>query len=74
MKISAMNWVGITTLLLVILVIMSSLDAPYPWVFSLTVGGQIVLIYMVYRVLTDKYRTKKSFSDGYEDHSLDDLE
>jgi len=69
-----MNWVGITTLLLVILVIMSSLDAPYPWVFSLTVGGQIVLIYMVYRVLTDKYRTKKSFSDGYEDHSLDDLE
>jgi len=74
MKISAMNWVGITTLALVVLVIMSALDAPYPWVFALTVGGQALLIVMVYRVLTDKYNTEKTFSDGYEDQPLRDLE
>lgn len=74
MKISTMNWVGITTMLLLILVIMSTLNAPYPWVFGLTIGGQVVLIYMVYRVLSDNYRTRKTFSNGYEDRQLEDLE
>lgn len=74
MKITAMNWVAITTLVLVVLVIASSLNAPYPWVFALTVGGQGVLLLMVYRVLTDRYESKRTFSQGYQDHTLDDLE
>jgi hypothetical protein len=70
MRISAMALVAITTLLLLTVVIFSSLNLSFTWVFSLTVIGQVLLVYTVIRVLKDKYTTDKTFEDFYEDHPV----
>jgi hypothetical protein len=70
MKLSAMSLVAITTLLLVTLVIFATMNFPFGLVFYLTVFGQILLVYTVYRVLTDTYTTNKTFDDFYEDYHV----
>ena len=70
MQNSAMLWVGITTFLLVTLTIMVSMNFPFNWVFYLTVLGQVLLLYMVYKVLTDDYKTDRTFTDFYEDYPI----
>ena len=35
-----------------------------------TVAGQVLLIIMVYKILTDDYHTTKTFEDWYEDQPL----
>ncbi|WP_179344392.1 hypothetical protein [Winogradskyella ursingii] len=67
MKISAMTLLGITTLLLLTVVIFTAMDFPFSWVFYATCGGQILLVYTVYKVLIDDYQTDKTFKDFYED-------
>jgi len=70
MRISAMALLAITTLILLTVVIFSSLNLDFSWVFSLTVIGQILLVYTVIRVLKDNYTTDKTFEDYYEDHPI----
>ena len=70
MRTSAMFWVGLTTILLIMVTIMVSMNFPFNWVFYTTVTGQIFIVYMVYRVLTDDYTTDKTFDDYYEDVPL----
>ena len=70
-KLSAMALVGITTLLLITLVIMVSMDLPFNWVFYMTVLGQIFVVIMVYKVLTDDYQTDRTFDDFYEDYDVE---
>ncbi len=70
MKTSAMLWVGITTLLLITITVMAAMDFPFNWVFYITVLGQVALVLMVYQVLTDNYKTDKTFEDFYEDHPI----
>jgi TRAP-type C4-dicarboxylate transport system permease small subunit len=70
MNSSAMFWVGTTTVVLILLTIMASMNFPFNWVFYITVIGQFMVVYMVYRVLTDKYHTDKSFEDFYEDRPI----
>ena len=65
-----MFWVANTTITLVIVTIMAAMEFPLNWVFYLTVLGQIMIVYMVYKVLTDKYITEKTFKDFYEDHPI----
>ncbi len=67
MKSTALFWVGITTLVLLTVTIMAAMNFPFNWVFYITVLGQIAVIYMVYKVLTDDYTTDKTFEDFYED-------
>lgn len=67
MKISAMQWVTITTLLLITVTIFATMNLAFGWVFYLTVLGQISVVVMVYKVLTDNYTTDKTFKDFYED-------
>ena len=55
MKTSAMFWVGATTILLIIVTIMATMNFAFSWVFYLTVLGQTMIVYMVYKVLTDHY-------------------
>lgn len=43
----------------------------YSMVFYITVGGQLFFILTVYKILTDKYTTKKTFNDWYEDHPIE---
>ena len=65
-----MFWVGSTTLVLFTVTIMAAMNFPFNWVFYITVLGQIMIVYMVYRVLTDNYTTSKTFEDFYEDHPI----
>lgn len=70
MKNSAMFWVAATTLVLVTVTIMAAMNFPFNWVFYVTVLGQVMMVYMVYRVLTDDYTTDKTFADFYEDNPI----
>lgn len=70
MKIPVMGWVGLTTLVLITLVIMASMNFPFNWIFYLTVFGQALIVVMVYRVLKDDYTTEKTFDDFYEDYPV----
>jgi len=70
MKNTAIKLVLATTLLLIVLTIMADLNLPFSLIFFLTLFGQVLLIYTVYKVLTDKYTTDKTFDDWYEDHPM----
>ncbi|MFS4416509.1 hypothetical protein [Maribacter sp. 2307ULW6-5] len=72
MKNAMGNSVGLTTVTLILVVVMATLDFPYKWVFFATVIGQGLLIWMVYSVLTDNYKTNKTFEDFYEDAPIRD--
>ena len=65
-----MFYVWVTTLLLITISILTSMNMPFKWVFYLVVIGQILVVLMVYRVLIDNYSTTKTFQDFYEDHPL----
>lgn len=64
----------LTTLILLLVTIFAALDMAFSWVFYLTVLGQVLLVYAVYKVLTDDYETEKTFKNWYEDRpkSLED--
>lgn len=70
MKTLAMPLVILTTLVLVLVSIFASLNIPFNWVFYTTVFGQGLLIFTVYKVLTDDYTTDKTFDDFYEDYPI----
>ncbi|WP_341481592.1 hypothetical protein [Christiangramia lutea] len=38
--------------------------------FYLMCFGQMMLVFTVYKVLTDNYTTNKTFKDGYEDRPV----
>ena len=71
MRNDAILWVFATTGVLLLLAIMAVMDLPFNWVFYVTVAGQIMVVYMVYKVLMDTYSTDKTFDDFYEDHPMD---
>jgi uncharacterized membrane protein len=62
--------VAIATVLLLTITIMSVMNFPFNWVFYLTVIGQVFVIVMVYKVLTDDYTTDKTFEHFYEDKPI----
>lgn len=70
MKDSVMLWVVATTLVLLTVTIMAAMNFPFNWIFYLTVIGQVMIVFMVYRVLKDSYTTEKTFADFYEDHPI----
>lgn len=70
MKIPTLFYVAITTLVLVVLTIMVSMNLPFNWVFYITCLGQLLVLVMVYKVLKDNYTTDKTFEDFYEDHPI----
>jgi len=70
MKLSVMFYVWVTTLLLITVSIMASMNMSFNWIFYLVVIGQFLVVLMVYRVLIDKYTTTKTFQDFYEDHPI----
>ena len=74
MKDSPFPYITITTLLLITITIMAALDFPFSWVFYLTVIGQILIVVMVYKVLTENYSTDKTFEHFYEDRPVEPIE
>ena len=67
MRTTSMFWVAATTIMLVLVTVFAALDVAFGWIFFLTIAGQAMLAYMIYRVLTDQYSTEKTFDDFYED-------
>ncbi len=67
MKLSATFLLTLTTLLLVTVTIFAAMDMSFSWVFYLTVLGQSLFLFTVYKVLTDDYQTTKTFKDFYRD-------
>lgn len=72
MKISAITYLIITTFILISVSIMAAMDLAFTWVFFATIIGQILLVVSVYKVLTDNYKTDKTFDDWYEDKPVQD--
>lgn len=70
MKFHAMFWVAMTTFILIIVTILASMNFSFNWVFYVTVLGQLMVVYMVYMVLIDNYKTNKTFEDFYEDYPI----
>lgn len=70
MKIPALFYVAITTLLLVTITIMVAMNLPFNIIFWLNCVGQILVVVMVYKVLRDNYTTDKTFEDFYEDRPI----
>ena len=70
MKLSGIFYLIITTVVLLTLVVMVYYNLPFSLVFFVTLGGQLLLIFTVYKVLTDDYTTDKTFEDWYEDHPI----
>jgi len=67
MKISALQWLSFTTFILLTWVIFTLMNLDYSWVFFITILGQGLFVFTVYKVLTDDYKTDKNFRDFYED-------
>jgi hypothetical protein len=72
MKNTAIRLLLATTFVLVVLTTMAQLNFLFSAIFFLTVFGQVLLMHTVYKVLTDKYTTDKTFDDWYEDHPMSD--
>lgn len=74
MKLSAIGLFIFTTLILVTVTIFATMGFPFSWIFYLTVFGQALLIFSVFKVLKDKDHTDKTFKDFYEDHPISEEE
>lgn len=67
MKINGIHAILITTAILVLVTVMASLDFSFQSVFFTTIIGQGFLVWTVFKVLKDDYKTDKTFDDFYED-------
>lgn len=71
MKISGIALLILTTIILLLLTILASINFSFGILFYLMCFGQIMLIFTVYKVLTDNYTTNKTFEDMYEDRPVE---
>lgn len=69
MKVSSIGLLIFTSLILALLNIFAALGFSFTILFFLMCFGQLMLLLTVYWILTDKYTTKKTFKDLYEDYS-----
>ncbi len=70
MKPSAIPLLILTTIVLVVVAILATVQFPFKWVFYLVLAGQILLVVTVVKILKDDYTTDKTFDDFYEDHPI----
>lgn len=74
MKTSPFLYIAIVTLAIISITIASAMNLPFNWIFYLSLIGQFLVIVMVYKILTDDYKTEKTFEDFYGDHSIKDAQ
>lgn len=70
MRLRAHFYVTISTLLLATVAVMVFYNVSFKIVFLSVLFGQAWWIFTVYKVLTDKYTTDKTFDDWYEDYPI----
>ncbi|MBK5214340.1 MAG: hypothetical protein JJE55_11845 [Flavobacteriaceae bacterium] len=71
MNLSAITYLVITTFVLVTVAIFAAMGFPVNLVFYIIVFGQALLVFSVFKVLTDPYTTNKTFEDFYEDYPIE---
>lgn len=69
----SLKLLALTTLVLILLAVFSALGVSFSIIYYLMCFGQLLLIFTVYKILTDKYTTTRTFDDFYEDHSPEDF-
>lgn len=70
MKNFAIKIIMLTTLFFLGFVVYTHFEV-IPWLLlTLFVIGHLLILYMVYSVLKDPYKTKKTFKDWYEDRPM----
>ena len=74
MKNYAMKLVGFTTVYVFVFAGLNQTNVDLRIIMSLHLIGVILIPYMTYCVLTDKYKTNKTFKDWYEDHPMETLD
>ena len=74
MKNFAIQLVWFTTLYVFIFAGLCQFNIPLVVLISLLIFGHLLILFMVYTVLKDKYTTTKTFKDWYEDHPMDTLD
>ena len=67
MKNFPIKLVWFTTVYLVVFTALSAVGIAYPLLWGMLLVGQLMVVYMVYKVLTDDYKTDKKFRDWYSD-------
>ncbi len=70
MKLTGIYYLIVTTVVLLALAVMAYYNLPFSLIFYVTIGGQLLLIFTVYKILTDDYTTDKTFDDWYEDNPI----
>ncbi len=68
MKNQSYIWLAIATIALLAVTVFSVLSPVYPLIYVLWILGIALLLIAVFKVLQDRYKTKKKFKDWYEDH------
>ncbi|SDW81974.1 hypothetical protein [Flavobacterium degerlachei] len=74
MKNYAIKLVWLTTLYVFIFAALCLLNIPIQVLTIFLFIGYFLILFMVYKVLTDKYSTTKTFKDWYEDQPMDTLD
>ncbi|ESU29345.1 hypothetical protein FLJC2902T_07420 [Flavobacterium limnosediminis JC2902] len=67
MKNFAIKLVWFTTIFVLVFTGLCQTNVPLPFISSLFILGSALFLYTVYKVLTDKYETTKTFKDWYGD-------
>ncbi|SLK03397.1 hypothetical protein SAMN05660445_02723 [Salegentibacter salarius] len=65
MKNNGITYLILTSILLVIITILVYFNTNFPLVFYLTFFGQCLLVYSVYRILTDNYKTERTLKNPH---------
>lgn len=74
MKSSGVFFLVLTSIVLVLVVIFSALNFPFPLIFYLVCFGQLLLIITVYKVLKEDYKPNSTFEEFYEKETGDTKE
>ena len=75
MKNMAIFTVWVTTALLIVLTALSFSAIGFSWMFYLTIIGQALVVFMVYKVLKDVFTTTRTFDTHfYQDSEIKRIE
>ena len=74
MKSRSIELVWIATIFIIVFTVLAYYSINTAVLLSLGITGQVFIIYMVYKVLTDSVKTNKTFKDWYEDRPVKTLE
>lgn len=74
MKNDALKLVWMMTVCLFVFVVLSSVGVAFPVLLTMLIVGQVLLMYTVYKVLTDNFYTRRRFKDWYADMPKKELD